>query len=310
MKKTYTKKQIKQIVLAVCLICLFIFSLFSLYAPKLDLPKEHEFYGAQLQRPSAEIPCCIYFLDVGEADCSLILTEDATIMIDTGDTNAFPTIELYLSRLHVQTIDYLILTHAHADHIGSASDVLKKYHVSNVIMPRYTQEQMPTSKLYENLLLTLQETKPKIIAAKAGSEYNLGALSFSIVAPNRTYKEMNNSSVVTLFKFGNKSFLFQGDAEKKSEKDILQAGFNVSADVIKLGHHGSKTSSIEPYIQAVAPSFAVISCGYNNTYNFPDSTVLDRLNAHHVEYRRTDLHGTISMYTDGEKLYYETEKEP
>lgn len=309
MSKTYNpkSKKVRRILLSVFLVIGILLSVLITYFPNLNLPSWNKVFEAQSDA-EVQYPFAAHFLDVGQADCSLIKTETATILIDAGDVDSFPKIDTYLKQHDVQTIDYLILTHAHADHIGSADDVLYHYDVRNVIMPKYQEENMPTSKVYKNLLMALQEIKPKVIAAKPGSTYEIGDLSFTILAPNATYKEMNNSSVVTRVVYKNAAFLFQGDAEKQSEKDILKNDYILSADVIKLGHHGSQTSSIEPYLKAVHPKFAVISCGLDNSYHLPNESVLKRLEKLNIDYRRTDFHGDIVVYTDGDTLYLETEK--
>lgn len=309
MSKVYNPKakKVKRILLSVFLLIGILLSVLITYFPNLGLPTWNQVFEAQSNAEN-QYPFVAHFLDVGQADCSLIQTETATILIDAGDVDSFPKIDTYLKEHNVQKIDYLILTHAHADHIGSADDVLYHYDVQNVIMPKYQEENMPTSKVYKDLLTALQEIKPKVIPAKPGSTYEVGDLSFMILAPNKDYKEMNNSSVVTRIVYKNAAFLFQGDAEKQSEKDILEADFVLSADVIKLGHHGSQTSSIDPYLQVVHPKFAVISCGLDNSYHLPNESVLKRLEKLNIDYRRTDFHGDIVVYTDGNKLYLETEK--
>lgn len=208
----------------------------------------------------------------------------------------------------MKQLKYFILTHAHADHIGSADDVLKNYAVENVIMPKYSEENMPTSKVYEDLLYALSDSGAKVLAAKAGHTYNLSGCSFSVYAPNKDYKELNDSSVVVRFTYGETNFLFQGDAEKASENDVLAAGFDVRADVLKMGHHGSKTSSTEKYLRAVSPKLAVISCGENNSYKLPSDSVLQRLTALGIEYRRTDRNGTIVVMSNGKEITVQTEK--
>ena len=229
-------------------------------------------------------------------------------MIDAGEPDDYAKIKSTLEQYQIWKIDYLILTHAHADHIGSAKNILSDFKVEHVIMPRYSQEQMPTSRIYENLLIALSESSAKIIEAKPGLHFDLEDIAFDILGPMHEYNNMNNSSVITKVYFQNQTFLFQGDAEKESEKDILNSGVNLQANVIKLGHHGSKTSSTKEYLMAVQPSFAVISCGINNKYNLPNQEVLDTLSEQKIEYRRTDKNGDILLRTDGEKLYLETEK--
>lgn len=281
------------------------------YAPKFGLPSWGDMYresGVNAAVDAAEYPFSAHYLDVGQADCSLIICGEDTILIDAGDVDGYNAIHTYLEAQNVTEIDYLILTHAHADHIGSADEVLKNYTVKNVIMPRYTEENIPTSQTYEDLLYALSDSDAKVIAAKPGSSYSLTACSFTVLAPNQTYTDENNASVVVRFVYGETAFLFQGDAEKASEQDILDAGFPLSADVIKLGHHGSKTSSTAGYLTAVQPKLAIISCGENNSYGHPSDTVLQRLTDMGIDYRRTDRNGNIVVTSDGREISVETEK--
>lgn len=300
-KKSHAKNKTTRAVQIAVLAVLALFALFVTYAPKI-LDRSSDAAGTQVQS------FAVHYIDVGQADCSLLICGEDTVLIDAGDVDSYPTIHAYLEKQKITEIDYFILTHAHADHIGSADEILKNYTVNNVIMPKYTEENMPTSKTYEDLLYALADAKAKVIAANAGNTYTLSGCSFSVLAPNKDYTELNNSSVVVRFTYGDTSFLFQGDAEKQSEQDILDAGLPVRADVMKLGHHGSKTSSSSGYLAAVQPKLAVISCGENNAYNHPSDTILNRLDDMHIDYRRTDRNGTIVVTSDGTKISIETEK--
>lgn len=175
-------------------------------------------------------------------------------------------------------------------------------------MPRYTEQNMPDTNIYTNLLQAISESGATAYVATPGDRYDLNGFCFSVLAPNADYEELNNSSVVIKATYGKNSFLFMGDAEKKSEKDILNAGFDVSADVIKLGHHGSKTSSSEVFLKSVNPTLAIISCGVNNQYNLPSEKTLDMLDKLGIQYKRTDVSGTIVVGSDGEHIYVSTEK--
>ncbi len=293
------------------LVCIAVLAVLITYFPKLGLPSWNDLLrlsGANQTVNAAEYPFSVHYIDVGQADCALVLCGDEAILIDTGDVDAYATIDAYLKAQNVQKLSYLILTHAHADHIGSADEVVKNYAIDNVIMPKYSEENMPTAKVYEDLLYALSESDAKIIAAKPGNAYTLNACGFRIYAPNKDYKEMNDSSVVVRITYGDTAFLFQGDAEKTSEEDILNNGFDLRADVIKLGHHGSKTSSTEHYLRAVSPKLAVISCGKNNSYKLPSESTLERLTSLGIDYRRTDRNGTIVVTSDGHEISVATEK--
>lgn len=305
-----TKRKFRIVQIAV-LVCVALLALLVTYFPKLGLPSWSDFFrlsGTNQTVNAAEYPFSVHFIDVGQADSALILCENEAVLIDAGDVDSYAAIDAYLKAQNVKQLKYFILTHAHADHIGSADDVLKNYAVENVIMPKYSEENMPTSKVYEDLLYALSDSGAKVYAAKAGLSYNLSGCSFSVYAPNKDYKELNDSSVVVRFTYGETNFLFQGDAEKASENDVLAAGFDVRADVLKMGHHGSKTSSTEKYLRAVSPKLAVISCGENNSYKLPSDSVLQRLTALGIEYRRTDRNGTIVVMSNGKEITVQTEK--
>lgn len=305
-----SKRKFRIVQIAV-LVCVAILALLVTYFPKLGLPSWSDFFrlsGTNQTVNAAEYPFSVHFIDVGQADSALILCGNEAVLIDAGDVDSYAAIDAYLKAQNVKQLKYFILTHAHADHIGSADDVLKNYAVENVIMPKYSEENMPTSKVYEDLLYALSDSGAKVLAAKAGHTYNLSGCSFSVYAPNKDYKELNDSSVVVRFTYGETNFLFQGDAEKASENDVLAAGFDVRADVLKMGHHGSKTSSTEKYLRAVSPKLAVISCGENNSYKLPSDSVLQRLTALGIEYRRTDRNGTIVVMSNGKEITVQTEK--
>lgn len=304
------KKELRIIEIAV-LAAIGLLALLITCFPKLGLPSWSDLFrqtGANQTVDAAKFPFSVHYLDVGQADCELIVCGDECILIDAGDVDAYSTINAYLQAQEIDTIDYFILTHAHADHIGSADEVIRNYTIKNVIMPKYSEENTPTSKVYEDVLYALQDSTAKVIAAKPGNAYTLGGCSFCVYAPNDDYTEMNNSSVVIRAQYGSTSFLFQGDAEKKSESDILEKGFDVRANVLKLGHHGSKTSSTEAYLRAVDPELAIISCGENNSYNLPSDSTLERLDKLGIDYRRTDRNGTIVVTSDGNSVSVQTEK--
>ncbi len=249
-----------------------------------------------------------HFIDVGQADCTLLKCGNDVVLIDGGEVDSYNAIKSYLDSQNVTEIDYYILTHAHSDHIGSADDVIKNYKIDNIIMTKLSESNTPTTNVYKALLSALSESDAKIIAAKPNSDYYLNSFSFKILAPNDDYDDLNNTSVVIKAVYQNNSFIFQGDAEKESENDILDAGFSVKADVIKLGHHGSNTSTSNDYLKAVDPEIAVISCGADNKYNHPHEETIAKLDKNNIEYYRTDLNGTVVVSSDGTNLSVYTEK--
>lgn len=249
-----------------------------------------------------------HFIDVGQADCELLKCGDDTVLIDAGEVDSFETIVSYLDSQNVNKLDYLILTHMHSDHIGSAAKVIEKYKPDNIIMTRLTKQNTPTTELYKNLLKSISESSAKVIAAKPGDSYELETFGFVILAPNEDYSDLNNTSIVIKVYFGKTSFLFEGDAEMKSEKSILNKGFNVDSDVLKLGHHGSKTSNSGMYLDAVSPQIAVASCGKDNKYKHPSEETVERLKQRGISCYRTDYNGNVVVKSDGLTVSVITER--
>ncbi len=309
--RTTRGHKLPRLFLIIAAACILLVSALISFFPQLGLPSWEEIFraaGLNKTVSAQEYPFSVHCIDVGQADCSLILCGDDAVLIDAGDVDAYRTIDAYLQSQGITQLQYLILTHAHADHIGSADEVLENYTVKNVIMPRYTEENTPTTAVYEDLLYALDASGARVFAAQPGEKYTLTAFSFTVLAPNRDYTELNDTSVVVRAVYKDTAFLFQGDAETPSEEDILETGLPVQADVIKLGHHGSKTASSEAYLRAVSPTLAVIPCGEGNSYNLPSTEILDRLDAMGIDYRRTDRNGTIVVTSDGERVGVQTEK--
>lgn len=255
--------------------------------------------------PQAEVPdgeIAVHFIDVGQGDSELIMTSDGkTMLIDAGTPDSRSVLTEYLKNQGVKKIDYFVLTHPHADHIGGAAAVLDAFDVVNVIM---TDVQTTTST-YKKVLQKIDEKECGVIFAEAGKEYSLGEAKFTLLGPVSDYSDdLNNTSIVLRLTFGKTSFMFTGDAEKKAEQDML-AKFPASyfrADVLKLGHHGSSTSTSDEWFFAVSPEYAVISCGKNNDYGHPHRETLSLLKKNGTTYFRTDTDGSIVMSSDGESV--------
>ncbi|MEG2720164.1 MAG: ComEC/Rec2 family competence protein [Oscillospiraceae bacterium] len=304
-------KKIINIILATLATAILIFSFVITYFPSLGLPSWSQLFqkaGLTNYVDSRKYDFSAHYIDIGQGDCELIISGDDVVLIDSGDIGSFSKIKSYLDFQGIKSIDYFILTHPHSDHIGSASEILADYEVENVIMPRYSEQHTPTTEIYKQLVISLNQSKTKVIAAKAGECYELKNFSFIVLSPAKEYDELNNSSVVIKCIYKNSSFLFCGDAEKKAEKDIINSGYDISADVIKLGHHGSYTSSSSKFMMAVNPKYAVISCGKNNKYNHPNQPVLDFLIKHNIDYKRTDFNGTIVAVSDGKDITFFEER--
>lgn len=254
--------------------------------------------------PSEEIlpvkdnkPLFVEFIDVGQGDSVLVVAPDGkSMLIDAGDSGNFPVIQKRLQEHGVTKIDVLVATHPHADHIGSMSEVIKNFPIGEIYMPEITH----TSKTFENLLYTIQGKNYGINIGEKGIKIPFGnTASMTVLSPSGTPKDLNNASIVLMLQYGKNKFLFMGDAEKEAESSLSG---DLSADVIKIGHHGSSTSTTRAFIEKVSPTFAVISVGKGNSYGHPTEDVLARLHDLKIKTYRTDLSGHITFTSDGEKV--------
>ncbi len=247
----------------------------------------------------------VHYIDVGQADCELIqLPNGENMLIDAGNNEDGDDVVAYLQSLGVSKIDYLIGTHPHEDHIGGLDDVIESFDIGKIYMP----EKVANTKTFESVLDAIEAKSLTISTAKAGVNiYNDGETAIDIAAPVGTdYSSLNDYSAVILLKYRDASFIFMGDAESRSESEIT---YDVSADVLKVGHHGSSTSSSQSFLNRVNPKYAVISCGEGNSYGHPNQETLDKLNAMGVTIYRTDLNGTVICRTDGNSYSWECEKQ-
>ena len=243
----------------------------------------------------------VHFIDVGQADSILIVTASDSMLIDAGNNNDGDLIVNYLKSQGIDYLDYVIGTHPHEDHIGGLDDVIDSFEIGKIFMPKHKS----TTKTFEDVLLSIQNKGLKVTSPKVGAKYNLGQAEWTILAPSQEYKETNNSSIVIKLVFGNNSFIFTADAEEKSEIEMLKTG-NLNSDVLKVGHHGSITSTSYDFLKEVNPTYAVISVGEANRYGHPHKEVIERLTEQKVKILRTDELGTIIFISDGDELQYET----
>ena len=240
------------------------------------------------------------FLNVGQADCALLSTNGHYMVIDGGNNGDADTILSYLEGQGVEKLDAVVGTHPHEDHIGSLDAIINHFDVDAVYMPKI----MHTSKTFEDVLDAVANKGLKIKSPSPGDTIDFNGLEIEVLGPLREYKDFNNNSIVLKVNAGETAFLFTGDAEETAEKDILQADYDLQADVLKVGHHGSSTSSSQAFLQAVKPKYAVISVGVGNSYHHPEEEALQRLQSIGAEIYRTDLQGNIVCTTDGKNIAF------
>lgn len=239
----------------------------------------------------------VNYIDVGQGDSIFIeLPNGETMLIDSGERNYDKKVISYIDTLGYKNIDYVVGTHPHTDHIGSLEAIIKNYDIGKIYMPK----KQSNSKTFINLLNTIKDKGLKINTAKAGvSIIDSDSLDVDIIAPTKEYNDANNNSAVVKITYINRCFLFMGDAEIESEKSITD---NVECDVVKIGHHGSDTSSSDSFVKKTKAKYAVISVGKNNIYKHPYESTIKKWESIGAEILRTDELGDIVISTNGNEL--------
>lgn len=250
----------------------------------------------------------LHFLDVGQADSIIIeLYNNKVILIDGGNRSDSDKILSYMDELSIEKIDILIATHPHEDHIGGLPDIIRDKKVKKVYMPKVTTN----TKIYEELLDEIIKNNIETFEPIPGQDiFNMKNISFKILSPdpNKKHDELNEYSIITKLSYKDFDALFTGDAEKDSEEYISKSMYNLESDILKVGHHGGKTSSNKFFLDKVKPKVAVISVGENNDYGHPNNEVIDRLKKHDTKIYRTDIHGNIIITSDGKNISIKTQK--
>lgn len=269
------------------------YNVFELFAPKQTIGNE-----TPTVPQSGEV--YFHFIDVGQGDAILVTTPEGNMLIDTSVSGVRKDLDLYLRGAGVGTLKYLVLTHPDADHIGNADYIIDNYEIENIIMT----DRAATSKTYERLLDAIERSTANVILAEAGYKFELGALVNTILAPVKSYDDSNEMSIVIKSVYGNTSVMLTGDAERESEADALKkwSADTFKCDILKVGHHGSTSSTTANFLNAVDPDIAIISCGEDNSYGHPHDEIVERLEAKGIKIYRTDIDGDIVFKTDGNNL--------
>ena len=265
--------------------------------------------------PSTDF-CQVHFIDVGQGDCTLIVTEEKAVLIDAGEYEYGQKVCDYIKALGIKQLDLVIGTHPHSDHVGGLGTVLAQIRTTELMLPEVPDELVPTTSVYERLFDRMENHNIAGVIAEPGLTYDLGSGAvLTVLGPvpeeERAipYEGLNDYSVVCRLDCGEKAFLFTGDMEILAEEDLMRAGADLSADVLKMGHHGSSTSSGNAFLDAVSPEIGVISCGAGNDYGHPHREIRAAIEERKMQSFRTDRQGSIVLTCDGSSITAQVEKE-
>ena len=247
----------------------------------------------------------VHFIDVGQADSALIECDGETMMIDGGNVADSNVVAAYLKKEDVTELNYVVCSHAHEDHVGGLSGALSVTKADNIYAPKTEAN----TKAYKNFKKKAEEQNVEIKHPNVGDEIQLGSSTVEFLGPvDENGKDLNSTSIVLEITYGNTSFLFTGDAESNEEAEILNSGADLKSTVLKVGHHGSRTSTSYPFLREVMPQYAVISVEKGNSYGHPNEETLSKLSDAGVEVYRTDESGDIVMTSDGNNIRITTSK--
>ena len=248
----------------------------------------------------------VTYIDVGQGDSAVVSGDNTNILIDAGTDKNARKVKIALDRLKIKTLDLVVLSHLDSDHISGMSELINSFKVKKVITGKIGKKYLPGSPSLDELKVALDLNKIPFNMVKAGDKLKLNNIGLSVLSPNMEYGESNEDSAVVMLNCGRKELLFTGDINSKVEKNLLDK--DIDADFLKVAHHGSFQATSEEFLNAVNPSYAVVSVSQFNTYNLPNVEVMKRLYGYGCKVFRTDEMGSITFHINGNGVKYECEK--
>lgn len=303
------KKEVKLSSIALIFFAIIIFMLCILYVVNKNV-FNRMFCATGLKMESkVTSDFSIHFIDVGQGDCSLIKCGDKNILIDTGDLVYSRKVIKYLKSQNVRKIDYLIISHPHSDHIGGLEKIAKDINIDTIYMINIEKSIEPKDIDYYNINKIISQNNFNIRNPVSEEKLKVNDVELTFYVPSYDSENLNNSSIVTMITYKDNKFLFTGDIEKASEKELISKKYDLKVDVLKVAHHGSNSSSTDEFLKAVNPEYCVISCGNDNSFTHPSDTTIKRLSVYASHILRTDLLSDIVFESDNSCLKYKFGKE-
>ncbi|MDD5953077.1 MAG: ComEC/Rec2 family competence protein [Oscillospiraceae bacterium] len=265
------------------------------------------FFGlTELGDEAESAPFSLHVLDVGKADALLVCCGDSRMLVDCGRSPDGDAVALYLQKRGISHLDYAICTHPDSDHVGGYGTLLQKVSVNSFFAPPLDENLTKDNEVYKSLLEVLDEKQVLRKTMRSGDTFSLGQAFVQVLWPQEAMDSTNDSSLVLRITYGDTRFLLMGDAGEKVEAQLLSSGEDLRADVLKVGHHGSKTASTDAFLEAVSPQYGVISVGEDRN-QLPKDETLRRLEKHQIITCRTDLDGDVLFLSDGKTITAKTQ---
>lgn len=282
-------------------------SLLITFGPRLGLPVpgwDSIYTVAGLRKDLSESGGQIHFIDVGQADCTLLTAGGGVVLVDGGNNADGPAVVRYLRNLGVERIDYIVATHHHEDHIGGLDNVIRAFPVGGILLGK--SDGKTITRTYEDLLTAIDEKQIPVIRPEPGARYEAGEVRFTVLGPKGDYPNENDRSILIRANCGGASVLLAGDAESEGIAELLALP-DIRADILKAVHHGSSTSNPKELLSRVSPSYIVIPVGENNSYGHPSASVLELYETGKIPFYRTDTDGSVVFTVEESGIRIQTD---